>query len=69
MDKNGVTTAVVSISMPGVWNGVVSEAVALARSCNEYTAETEVENSNLRCLQSEQIMTAAPPSAVAAARK
>jgi predicted TIM-barrel fold metal-dependent hydrolase len=39
MDRSEVRTAVVSISVPGVWNGNVGEAVALARTCNEYTAQ------------------------------
>ena len=39
MDRNGVATAVASISVPGVWNGVAGEAAALARTCNEYTAQ------------------------------
>jgi 6-methylsalicylate decarboxylase len=39
MDRNGVRTAVASISVPGVWNGVAGEAAALARTCNEYTAQ------------------------------
>ena len=39
MDRGDVRTAVVSISVPGVWNGDAGEAAALARTCNEYTAQ------------------------------
>lgn len=39
MDKNGVATAVVSISIPGVWFGNAQAARDLARKCNEYSAQ------------------------------
>lgn len=38
MDSNGIDTAVVSISTPGIWLGPGEGAAALARQCNEYVA-------------------------------
>jgi predicted TIM-barrel fold metal-dependent hydrolase len=39
MDRNGVTTSIVSISPPGIWFGNAQSARALARKCNEYAAQ------------------------------
>jgi predicted TIM-barrel fold metal-dependent hydrolase len=39
MDQNGVATAVVSISIPGVSFGTPQAARELARRCNEYSAQ------------------------------
>lgn len=38
MDRNGVRTAVVSITQPGVWVGEPARSRTLARQCNEYMA-------------------------------
>ncbi|SOY61653.1 putative TIM-barrel fold metal-dependent hydrolase [Cupriavidus taiwanensis] len=39
MDSNGIQTAILSLSAPGVYFGDKGEAVALARSCNDYAVE------------------------------
>jgi 6-methylsalicylate decarboxylase len=39
MDNNGVATAIVSISTPGIWFGNVEQSRRLARACNEYAAQ------------------------------
>jgi predicted TIM-barrel fold metal-dependent hydrolase len=38
MDENGIATAILSLSAPGVHFGSEEEASALARDCNEYAA-------------------------------
>lgn len=39
MGTNGIETALLSHAAPGVYFGDKAEAIALARSCNDYTAE------------------------------
>jgi len=39
MDANGVATAIVSVTQPGIWYGDAEPARALARKCNEYAAQ------------------------------
>lgn len=39
MDANGVRTAVMSISAPGLWFGDTKATARLARQCNDYHAE------------------------------
>jgi predicted TIM-barrel fold metal-dependent hydrolase len=39
MDRAGITTAITSLSLPGVWFGGAEAARALARTCNEYAAQ------------------------------
>jgi len=39
MDTNGVATAIVSITAPGIWFGDVQAARTLARRCNDYAAK------------------------------
>jgi 6-methylsalicylate decarboxylase len=39
MDRNGVATAVLSISTPGIWFGEAEAARKMARLCNDYGAE------------------------------
>ena len=39
MDKAGISTAITSLGLPGVWFGGAKAARSLARSCNEYAAQ------------------------------
>src|SRR5258708_24232389 len=39
MDRNGVATAVLSISTPGIWFGEAGQARRMARVCNDYPAQ------------------------------
>jgi 6-methylsalicylate decarboxylase len=39
MDRNGVATAITSLSDPGVWSGDVAKSRNVARHCNDYAAE------------------------------
>jgi predicted TIM-barrel fold metal-dependent hydrolase len=39
MDANGVATAIASVTAPGIWSGDVQAARALARKCNDYSAQ------------------------------
>jgi predicted TIM-barrel fold metal-dependent hydrolase len=39
MDRNGVATAITSLSDPGVWSGDVARSRSVARYCNDYAAE------------------------------
>ena len=39
MDRNGIQTALTSISAPGLWFGETQETIDLCRHCNEYAAE------------------------------
>ncbi|NWH07459.1 MAG: amidohydrolase [Alphaproteobacteria bacterium] len=41
MDQNGIATAILSLSAPGVYFGSKSEAVKLARACNETVAAAQ----------------------------
>jgi 6-methylsalicylate decarboxylase len=38
MDRNGVATAITSLSDPGVWSGDVARSRSVARYCNDYAA-------------------------------
>jgi predicted TIM-barrel fold metal-dependent hydrolase len=44
MDKNGVRTAIVSVSTPGIWVGKADESRALAREINEFAARMAVDH-------------------------
>src|SRR5262245_18620921 len=39
MDRNGVATAIVSMTSPGTWIGDVERSRGLTRTCNEYSAQ------------------------------
>ena len=39
MDRHGITTAVVSLSTPGIWFGEPQRARDAARRCNDYCSE------------------------------
>jgi predicted TIM-barrel fold metal-dependent hydrolase len=39
MDRCGISTAITSLSLPGVWFGGAEAARSLARTCNEYGAQ------------------------------
>ena len=39
MDANGVAAALLSVSAPGIWFGDNARASALARACNDHSAE------------------------------
>jgi hypothetical protein len=44
MDKNGVATAILSITTPGIWFGNAEAAQTLARKCNEFAAQLVQQN-------------------------
>jgi predicted TIM-barrel fold metal-dependent hydrolase len=44
MDQNGIATAIVSYTQPGVWVGDAQQSVTLARRCNEYAAQLARDN-------------------------
>jgi len=44
MDANGIQTAILSLSSPGVFFGDVQQARDLARSCNEFATDLRVRN-------------------------
>ena len=46
MDRNGIATAITSISAPGLWFGDDAQARRLARHCNDYAAEIRTSHPN-----------------------
>ena len=44
MDRNGVRSAVASVTNPGIWFGNVAAARRLSRGCNEYLARLVADN-------------------------
>lgn len=44
MDQNGIATAILSYTQPGVWLGDVQQSASLARRCNEYAAQLVRDN-------------------------
>ena len=44
MDANGIESALVSVSAPGIWFGSAAKARHLARICNEYAAQMTADN-------------------------
>lgn len=44
MDKNGVATAILSITTPGIWFGDAAASRSLARKCNDYAAQMVRDN-------------------------
>jgi len=46
MERNGVATAVLSISAPGIWFGDIEATRGLARECNEFAARIVKDHPN-----------------------
>jgi predicted TIM-barrel fold metal-dependent hydrolase len=44
MDKNGIATAILSITTPGIWVGNAEAARTLGRKCNEFAAQLVQQN-------------------------
>jgi predicted TIM-barrel fold metal-dependent hydrolase len=44
MDASGVSTAILSVTNPGIWFGSARPAAKLARECNDYSAQIVREN-------------------------